>query len=324
LAALAVGLCSAATFQEDFASDPAQRDWKIFGDASLFRWDAAQQGLEVTWDSRRSNSYFYHSLGTVLATNDNFSLAFDLRLNDVTVGLETNQPFTFQLAIGLMNFRSATNGNFCRGVGVNPTHGPRNLVEFDYFPDSGFGATIAPTVVSTNNRFAYAHSFPLELAPADRFHVEMTYTASNLVLRTRMTRNGAPFGLPPDNTIEDVSMVTKRGITPDFRVDTLSVSSFSDQDAEGSILAHGVVDNFILMLPPPPVRNLTGAVARGQFQAVFDGYTNWAYTLERSADLQNWTEAASSPVAVGARLLLQDPEPLLDGVALYRVRAERP
>jgi hypothetical protein len=320
LAALAVGWARAATFQEDFAADPATRGWKVHGEASTFRWNPEAQNLEATWDSRRTNSYFHRALGTVLTTNDHFSLAFDLRLREVAVGIDTNQPFTFPLAIGLINFRTATNENLCRGVGVNPAYGPRNLVEFDYFPDSGFGATIAPTVVSTNNRFAYAHSFPLELTPEDLFRVEMTYTASNRVLRTRLTRNGAPFGLPPDNLIEDVLMAG----TPDFRVDTLAVSSYSDERADGSILARGTLDNFVVALPPPPVRNLAGTVSNGHFQAQFDGDAPWLYALERSKDSQSWTEVASSPVAVGTGLRLQDPEPLPDGMAWYRVRAERP
>ena len=53
-----------------------------------------------------------------------------------------------------------------RGTGVNAINGARNALEFDYFPDSGFGATISPTILSSNNQFVTEFAFPLELAPA--------------------------------------------------------------------------------------------------------------------------------------------------------------
>ena len=53
----------AATISEDFSSDPLKNGWQIFGDTNLFRWDAANRVLDVTWDSSQPNSYFYHPLG---------------------------------------------------------------------------------------------------------------------------------------------------------------------------------------------------------------------------------------------------------------------
>src|SRR2546425_3276842 len=85
------------TFSEDFSSDPALRDWRVFGDTNLFSWDTTNQNLRVTWNSTTSNSYFLRPLGTILAKDDDFSLAFDLRLSDVQI---TN--YGFQLAIGLL------------------------------------------------------------------------------------------------------------------------------------------------------------------------------------------------------------------------------
>src|SRR6185369_9746886 len=77
---------------EDFASDPLNRGWRIFGDSSLFAWNAANQNIQATWDSSRSNSYLQRSLGTILNRQDNFSVAFDLRLNDIVAGFDSNRP----------------------------------------------------------------------------------------------------------------------------------------------------------------------------------------------------------------------------------------
>jgi hypothetical protein len=108
----------AATITESFSSDPIARGWKTFGDHSLFAWNATNQNLAVTWDSSRSNSYFYLPLGTVLSKSDDFSFAFDLRLSDIAIGLSSNKPCTFQIAIGLLNSQSATKTNFYVGTGV--------------------------------------------------------------------------------------------------------------------------------------------------------------------------------------------------------------
>ena len=56
----------AETFQENFTTDPAARNWRAFGTASLFHWNSTNQNLEVTWDSAQPNSYFHRPLGTVL------------------------------------------------------------------------------------------------------------------------------------------------------------------------------------------------------------------------------------------------------------------
>ena len=92
------------------------------------------QNLDVTWDSSQSNSYFYHSLGTIVAKSDNFGISFDLQLSNIVVGVNPAKPATFELAVGFINLASATSTNLERGVGMNATHGAHNLCEFDYFP----------------------------------------------------------------------------------------------------------------------------------------------------------------------------------------------
>ena len=308
-----------ASFRENFASDPAERGWNVFGQANLFRWNRTNQYLEATWDSSLTNHLFYRRLDTVLTKNDDFGLAFDLRLSDIAVGVNPVKSSTFELAIGLLNFSDATRTNFERGTGVNATAGPRNLVEFDYFPDSGFGATISPTLVSINNQFATGFDFPLVLTLGDWFHVAMRYTASNRTLSTTMTRNGQSFG-----PIKDVKLGAS---FTDFRLDTVAVSSYSDagQDPQfaGSLLAHGVVDNVVISAPDPAVADLTGTVVNGEWQIEFTARTNWLYTLQRTEDFQSWTVASPVTPGVNQRLTLAD----TNGVganAFYRVQAQRP
>jgi len=314
---VAASICGAATFNENFSSDPLQNGWKIFGDTNLFQWDSTNQNLDVTWDSSQSNSYFYHSFGTILARADDFSLSFDLQLSDIAIGVNPAKTNTFEIAVGFINFTSATNFNLERGTGRNSTHGARNTGEFDYFPDSGKGATISPTIISSNNQFATTFAFPFTLDPGALFHVTMNYTASNQILHTTTTRNGAPFaaGAIPD-------IVLGSSFT-DFRLNQFAVINWSDAGADGSLLAHGTVDNFIVTVPPPPVQNFSGSITNNFWQAQFISQSNWLYTLENTADFISWSDASISTSGNGTNLFLPDINAISDK-SFYRVRAERP
>jgi len=315
---LLLARCSqAAQLTESFTTDPLANGWRIFGDTNLFQWDAANQNLAVTWDSAQSNSFFYHPLGTILTKADDFGFSFELQLADITNGLTTGQPYTFELAAGFINLAAATGTNYQRGIVVAGA-GARNLCEFDYFPDSGYGATISPTMISTNSaysQFATVFAYPLEIDPGALFTVAMDYTASNQTLRTTMTRNGEAFGPIPD-------VVLGAGFQ-DFRLDQFAISSYSAAGADGSLLAHGVVDNLVVTVPPPPVQNLTGSFTNNFWQASFLSRSNWLYTLERTTDFQTWTNVSPAVSGGATNLQLTDANPL-GGRAFYRVKGARP
>jgi hypothetical protein len=298
-----------ATFAEDFSDSPT--GWLAHGDTSLFAWNTNTRALDVTWDSRQPNSFFYRKLGTVLTRHDDFRFEFDLTLHDVAIGVTPNRPYTFEVALGLIHLRSATATNFFRGQ----LSGTRNIVEFDYFPAfSSFDATVASTIVSTNNIFAYSHNFPMEMPTEDLFHVRMEYTATNGTLTTIMTRNGEPFG-PLEQTRLSANF-------SDFRVDAFAISSYSDERADGSILAHGTVDNITLAYPEGPRIELTSRFAAGTFGARFMSRTNWQYQLERTTDLTSWTPVGAAVPGTGGELTLSHQSNEARG--FYRVVAERP
>jgi hypothetical protein len=321
-----IGQASAGMFfSDDFSSDPVSRQWKTFGSSSLFHWNDSSQNLEVTWDSSETNSFFFRPLGTILTKNDDFSFAFDVRLSDIRYGTSAGKTDTFEIAIGLFNSRTITNANYFRGSGQNSIYGVRNLVEFDYFPDAGFGATFSSTVVSTNNRIKPAHNFPLEMSVGDLFHISLSYTASNQTLRMAALKNGAPYGLSPGNSLTELVLTSH----PDFRVDAFGISSYSDaiqtgpQNFWGSVLAHGALDNVVINAPDPPAQMLRLLPGTPLSTAEFLSRTNWLYTLERSIDLTNWV-AASAPTAGrdGALTIRDTNQPI--AAAFYRIRAERP
>lgn len=296
--------------REEFAVNPATAGWETFGDPSVFQWNSAEQLLEVTWDSRASNSYFFRRLGTVLTKLDDFAFGFDLRLSDATAGINPEQPFTFQIAAGFIHLQSATQNSFRRGTGSDAA----NVVEFNYFPDSGFGATIAPVAISSNHRIVSSFNFPIELAPGDLYSFDLQFSRETQTLQTSARRNGTVFG-----PIKELRLPADFG---DFRLDAFSVNCYSSSGAGGSILAHGQIDNIRLQLPPPPVGGITGQFSEGQWTVTFTGSSNWVYTLERSIDLRNWLAVGAPVPGSPAPQTLPDLEPI--SRAFYRVAASRP
>lgn len=319
-------LCRAAVMSEDFFYDPFSRGWRCSGEKSLFAWNNTNQHLEVTWDSSRSNGFFYLPLQTIVAKSDNFAVSFDLRLRDIRLGASPTKTNTFEIAVGFLNSSTITNTNYFRGAGQSASHGVRNLVEFNYFPPAGFiTATFATTVISTNNRIKPAHNFPLEMTTGDLFRIALTYTASNQTLRTSAIKNGAPFGMSPDNTLADLVLTTH----PDFRLDAFGVSSYSDAiqadtpNNWGSVLAHGVIDNILLTVPGPPLDQIRIVTVDSPRTIEFNSLTNWNYTLQRSENGNTWKDGSQVKAGITGPLRIEDTN-ALSGHALYRVRAERP
>ena len=321
----------AAGFSEDFSNDPATTGWARAGDTNLFRWDPAGRALQVTWDSSRTNSFLLHRLGTMLTKADDFSFSFDVRLQDIRVGSNPEKPSEFEIAVGLIHHGMVTNQNAYRGAGLSTLYGVRNLVEFDYLPDAGFGDTVATTMVSTNNRIFPVHNFPLSLTPGDLFRFTLAYTAADQTVRTHAWRNGQPYGLPPDHTLASLPLA---GL-PDFAVDAFSVTSYSDaiqtgpSAFHGSVLAHGTLDNVEVVLAAPPIQQLRlariGSGSSQAWQAVFLGAANWSYTLERTTNRQVWVSQAGAQAGPAREITLVDTNPPPSSAAVfYRVRAEKP
>jgi hypothetical protein len=298
---------------EKFATDPALDGWQVFGDANLFQWDSSNQNLAVTWDSSQPNSYFHHSLGANYSKTNDFLVTFDLRLSDIAIGTTPGKPFTFEIAVGLIDTTIATNGNYFRGYGHFP-----DIVEFDYFPNdiNDYGATVSTLMISSQTNYSNGgFAGPFELETNTVYHVMMVYTAANQTLHTTMAADGAPFGPIKDSYLG-------AGFD-DFQVDAISINSYSDDgqdpDYRGSILAHGTVDNFAFASPLPAGRVYAPAVGKVQFTSD----TNWLYTLEQTADFQTWAAAAPSVPGNGKSLLLQATNPPANQ-SFYRVRADLP
>ncbi|MGB9601555.1 MAG: hypothetical protein ACP5MG_13205 [Verrucomicrobiia bacterium] len=304
----------AAGFEETFDRNPYQNGWSAYGNSNLFVWNNSI--LYVKWDSSNPNSYFYKPLGTTLTAQHRFGFGFDIYLTNVLAGTTPGKPFTFQLAIGLINFTNATSPGFFRGTGIDSP----NVVEFDYFPDSGFGATISPTIISVSNEFATSFNFPLELTTNVLFRVNMDYDPIQGKLTTLITSNGAPFA-----PITDVYLGTNFS---GFFVDTFAICVYTDEGQDpmwsGSITAKGFVDNISFYWTHPAAPQLAANLDKTlpRYQISFQSQSMWWYTLERSEDLKTWLPVLPPMPGTGSLMTLSDAAPPQER-AFYRVKAEK-
>ncbi|MBI1841928.1 MAG: hypothetical protein HYR88_13900 [Verrucomicrobia bacterium] len=303
---------------ETFVSDPLRHGWNVWGDTNLFRWDAASSRLEVTWDSSQSNSYLRLPLRTVLTRADDFEVALDLQLRDVVAGVNEDKPSTFQIAFGFQMKSDAEKPGFIRGAGDRSP----NLVEFNFFPDTGFGPTVWPAAFSSAGRLSYTGSgdfsvFDLPLGIVMR--VTLRYTGANETATVTITTNGIPVG-----------PLTDAPLAPSFtgfELDTFAIASYSDDGQRpfmpGSILAHGAIGDIHVTVPPPPIRSEHGSLVEGRWQASFLSRVGWRYVLEGTSDLNTWTRVSSSAEGDGGPLLLTDDSTPLSSRRFFRIAATR-
>ncbi len=291
---------------ENFSVNPLDNGWAAHGDASLFEWDAEGRALAVTWDSEKPNSNFYRPLGLMLTEADTFAFAFDIALREVKAGHLDGQPYTFEVALGLINSKSAKADGFSRGTGSDSP----NLVEWDYFPDTGLGATISPTIASAKSQFAAGFMFPAALSAGKQYSVRMEYDPHERALKTFMLENGKVWkGIKPVKLQDDFS---------GFAVDAFSISSYTAKGSKSSLLAKGTVDNLAISVARSQPRIVDARLVDGQWRARTFGFAAAGYLLERSADLHEWHAVRNGVREDGLYLRLTDESPSL-GDGFYRL-----
>ena len=322
----------AVTIVEDFSTDPQPNGWQVFGDTNLFYWNATNQNLEVTWDSTRPNSYFYHPLNVTLTRRDDFTLEFDLRLIDIASGVEPGKTGPMQIGIGFLNLAAATDASFMRGA----WGGAPNVAEFAYYTWGYYeyegdvhaspNSTV-PSFIPGTDPYHYAPGaslspFAAELPTNQMVHIRLAYTGSDQSAAVSVTTNGVPLREFAPLVLTDPG---NSQFTPadNFRVNIFSISSYSSNgDYYDSVLAHGVLDNLTVTAQLQAIGRLTGGpTTNGLWGAQFFSRSNWVYTLERTTDLKSWRSVSTTLRGTEDYLTLQETN-TLPARAFYRVRAD--
>ncbi len=321
----------AAVITEDFSTNPLQHGWNILGDTNQFHWDSTNHNLAVTWDSSKSNAFFWYGLDGHLTRYDDFNFEFDLFLNDIASNTEPGKTGPMQIALGFQNYPVITRADYVRGFGGFGDY--TDIAEFNYYPYGYyvFGDMVFPSPTTFTTSFvsetpkfspnSFAPDYVLELPTNVLMHIKMKYTADDQTAYLTATTNGISVGVVPPLILN----YTNSNFTnsDNYNVNVFSITSYTSiGDDFDSLLAHGTVAHLQITLPPP-AQNLAVAFTNGGWQVGFNDKTNWLYTLERSTNLISWGDASAAIPGNGTSLMVPDTN-APSARAFYRVRARRP
>ncbi len=285
---------------EDFSRNPALNGWINFGDSSLYNWNAANQNLQATWDSRLTNSAYALPFGATLTSSNTFAADFDLTLFDYGPRPDAQGPL--QIALGFINLpvTTANDGNRTSGSSEDE-------LEFDFFPQGEFGppygispSTISPIIFGDHGQIRAGFSPPLAWATNHAYHIRIAYDGSQRRISTSVDNGGdaLPFTAP------DVVLDSAFG---NFAVNAFAVLSWNEAPSTGSsVLAHGVLDNLRIEGIDSPLASLIISYTNSVAAVSFDAKAGWNYLLQSSGDLKQWSSVATNSPSVGGSLSLTD------------------
>ncbi len=294
--------------------------WAAAGDTNLFTH--ANGGVRVDWDSANTNSYFYLPLGLTLTRADDFDLSFVVRIDALQLGTTAGKEDTFEIGAGLLNLTNALDPEFFRGAGVNAQHGPRNLLEFDYFPASGFiTATVAPTIATGKNQILFSDNHPVELEFGTYYQVVMSFSAANQTLRSQLLKGDASFRFFDPLPLKPLILSSNYG---DFAVDTLALINYNDEGQippqfAGSLRGSGTFWNVELTVHNRPAMRIQEK--SGEATITFETSIGWSYQLEAKSEADDWIKIGEPLAGTGNVVEVQMTEK--SHSALFRVSARR-
>lgn len=306
-----LGLQASESWIEDFTANPLQQGWSVEGDASLFSWSMEDENLMATWDSSQPNTFFYRKLETPVHHTDTFSLGFTIHVDSITGGVNPEKSGSLQLALGLIQTTRAFTPGFIRGTGTDSPE----LFEFNYFPDTGFGATISPVMISSEHQFAAGFEFPVTMKSGSTYEITMSLNGRTGILTTTILEDQT-HEIPVQDVVitEDFS---------GFTLDAVSITSYSDagqSEFAGSILATARIDDIQFQSLDSNLLTLQTKLEQGVPSINFTAEIGMVYQLQRSTDLIDWIDLEVRHVAeFSGETALEDPNPP-SGHAFYRIQ----
>jgi hypothetical protein len=294
--------------------------WFAAGATNLFT--RTDQGISVSWDSAQPNSYFYFPLGFSLTRADDFDLILVFRVDALELGTTPGKPDTFEIAAGLLNLTNALDSQFFRGAGIDALHGPRNLLEFDYFPASGFiTATVAPTIATSANKILFSDNHPFELELDSYYKVQMRFTSPDQTLRSRIWQSQSTNFSGDGTDLKPLLLSTNYG---DFSVDALALMNYSDRDQSppqfsGSLKGSGLFPQIEVIVYNRPAMHI--AQRMNGTEITFETALGWRYQLQSKAAESVWQDIGTPLEGTNQAVSLPIEES--SASALFRVKAQK-
>lgn len=303
---------TALGWHETFETGPSARGWEVTGATNLFVWRPDAGDLQVTWNSANANSYFRRALPVPVSATNDLVFSFSLRLESAAGGVHPGRPGPFQIALGLQRRAAANQPGFLRGTAKDSP----DLVEWNWFPDTGFGATVSPVIVSTAGSFFPAFTLQ-ELIPGVSYTVTVEWNSAGRLLRAVLDSGG--------DRIPVVSEVSFPADAGDFAVDAFAIASYSDAgqtppEFAGSLLATGLVDNVSLWVARPAGPRLALARSGSGWRVSWTGWPGWTYRVEGTDDPSRWSTVGEVTASSPGPVFVDDPRPA-GHARFYRVVA---
>lgn len=263
----------------DFDKDPSKSGWQALREAQLWFWNRDSGQLEVIWDSSQANNAFYIPLPYQLTRSDTFGLELEMVIDEIYAGLSPDKPFTFEIAVGFFNIQDLSSLSFRRGV----VGYARNILEWDFFPDTGFGPTIWPTAISETGLFNYngTSDYLIEDLPVGKpIRVRLEFEGEIGAINSTVLYNGG-------EVIRYIRVPLADAFT-DFRLNAAGIINYCDAGTDGSVFARAKVKWVRLWWPDPPLVHLGISLGGGKCRVIFDAKAGWRYVLQESLDLLRW------------------------------------
>lgn len=270
----------------------ANSAWKFEGDDSLFSITESNHGLLFQWNTEKPNSGIYFPLGFILDERSRFKASVHFRLRSLNLDFVPGSFYGFQLALGFIDSRQVFKENYRRGTGVNSP----DLYEWNYFPDTGFGATISPTIVDSESKFFPTFNFPIEVPLGEVVEVTLEYVGDERAMYSTLK-----VGKSEVQAMEAVRLPVDGSFSGN-EIDAFSITSYRDFDEMGRLVADGeILDVSIWWTPTLPEEGaamnvalragLSGLNVSGGLEEFVDG----SVRLWRSRDLVHWEFVTSAP-----------------------------
>ena len=214
--------------------------WVFRGDSELFsdiKPASDPAGIAdypvMRWDSEKQTSSLFFPFGRQLSHEVDFSASVVFQLRSLDIEFDPGSFYGFQLSLGFFNSERVFLESYRRITGSDSP----DLVEWDFFPDTGFGATISPTIVDSASQFFPTFNFPIDLPVDEDIEVTLEYVSEFRELRSTL-RAG-------EGELRAMETVKLPGPDDDsfagFMVDSFGFTSFRDFDDSGSFSAEAQI-----------------------------------------------------------------------------------
>ncbi len=293
------GMLPGGEYHVDSYPSPANPEsgWMLQGDADIFMESAGAGEARFFWNTELPNSSVYFPLGTTLDHRSNFEFSVTMELTSMDIDFIPESFYGFQISMGFHESASIQDSSFRRGTGTDSP----NLVEWNFFPDTGFGATVSPVITDSQSAFFASFNFPVDIPLNEEVIITGSYDGQLMEFRSTLITSGSgpvemdPVKLPESDEFQG------------FAVDAFGLTSYADFDGNGQLEASARIvavdlswrrrtDNNSIASPVDLTANPDGISA----VMPAGGPESGTIRLWNTADFEKWQFVKAVPVDASA------------------------